>query len=332
MAQCATGPTMNSHQHRLSDNLDCAAASHSITLPQDMWRQRQEEHQREADALTQAAQERRTAGRRHPVWDFMFSYYPVTPGKLRRWHPGVEPGKGWVGLELGVDSAACRTPKGLPVHKNHYRRYDTAQGVVWAVDPEAFWSDRGTSVTYMHRLLQLTEGRQPQFGCFGLHEWAMVYRDRPRHPEPLRLGAEGTNAVVEAGKLKCTHIDAFRFFTPAAAPLNEHKPTRKTQADFEQPGCLHATMDLYKWATKLMPLVPGHVWLDTFRLACDIRRLDMEASPYDLREWGFAPVRVETPEGRACYVRRQRELTERGQQLRRILIEILETAFPGRLG
>lgn len=55
-------------------------------------------------------------------------------------------------------------------------------------------------------------------------------------------------------------------------------------------------MDLFKWALKLGPLVPGELLLDCFELAKDARRLDMEASPYDCRELGFDIVPVETTE------------------------------------
>ncbi len=103
-------------------------------------------------------------------------------------------------------------------------------------------------------------------------------------------------------------------------------PTRERQAELEQPGCLHAGMDLYKWAVKLGPLVPGEVLLDAFELARDIRVLDMEASPYDLRAWGYEPVAIETPEGKAEYVRRQRGFAERGQALRARLLEALDLA------
>jgi hypothetical protein len=37
-----------------------------------------------------------------------------------------------------------------------------------------------------------------------------------------------------------------------------------------------------------------------FRLARDVRELDMRASPYDLADLGYPPVRIETPEGRAA--------------------------------
>ena len=82
-------------------------------------------------------------------------------------------------------------------------------------------------------------------------------RGTPRRV-PLRLGATGTDTVVEAevaGPLRCSHFDAFRFFTPEAAPRNAGSPSRATQQDWEQPGCLHANMDLYKWSYKLSPLI-----------------------------------------------------------------------------
>jgi hypothetical protein len=152
----------------------------------------------------------------------------------------------------------------------------------------------------------------------------MVYRQQEhRHPVPLRLGQDATDAVVEAHELRCTHFDAFRFFTPDAAPRNRETPTRDRQVELEQPGCLHAGMDLYKWAVKLGPLVPGELLLDAFELARDIRVLDMRASPYDLLDWGYAPVAVETPEGKAEYVRAQRRFAERGQKLRTRLIDVV---------
>ena len=31
---------------------------------------------------------RRSAGKKHPVEDFLFTYYTQKPGQLLRWHPG----------------------------------------------------------------------------------------------------------------------------------------------------------------------------------------------------------------------------------------------------
>jgi hypothetical protein len=154
----------------------------------------------------------------------------------------------------------------------------------------------------------------------------MVYRaDERRHALPLRLGRAGTDAVVEDAQIRCSHYDAFRFFTPEAVGRNRLQPTRKTQPAMEQPGCLHATMDLYKWAYKLGPAVPGELLADTFELAADVRELDMRASPYDLADAGYRAVAIETPEGRAEYAAAQREFAHRGGELRRRLLAICET-------
>jgi hypothetical protein len=139
---------------------------------------------------------------------------------------------------------------------------------------------------------------------------------------PLRLGQAGTDAVVETHRVQCTHIDAYRFFTRAGAPRNTLTPTRDTQQQLEQPGCLHATMDLYKWAYKLSPAVPGELLADCFALAADVRELDMRASPYDLTGLGWSPVRIETPEGKAGYVAAQRGFAARGAALRVRLLDV----------
>ena len=57
-------------------------------------------------------------------------------------------------------------------------------------------------------------------------------------------------------------------------------------AFLEQPACLHANMDVYKWAYKLLPLVDSTLVMDCFDLAWDARELDMRAAPYDIRDWG----------------------------------------------
>ena len=153
----------------------------------------------------------------------------------------------------------------------------------------------------------------------------MVHRasasgDGARHDWPLRLGQEGTDAVVESHRIGCSHFDAFRFFTPTARPLNTLQPGREDREAFEQPGCLHAGMDLYKHAFRLSPMVASDLVADCFELARDIRVLDMRAAPYDLTDLGFEPVRIETAEGKAAYVEAQRGFAERGAPLRARLI------------
>lgn len=295
----------------------------TVVLEPDQWRDLAAAHAERADRLTAAHLDRRSRGQRHPVWDFLFEYYPYRPAQLRRWWPGA-------GFAL-----AGATDGGAPDPHLAWARdlVVDVRGVV-TLDVDRFRGRRGDSVRHIRDLLTATAGHRARFDCFGLHEWAMVYRiDSPRHPEPLRLGAKGTNEVLDASlrHLTCTHYDAYRFFTDAAAPLNSRRLTRADQPACEQPGCLHATMDLYKWAGKLGPLVPSGLWLDCLELAFDVRALDMAASPYDLREWGVTPVPIETAEGRADYVARQRGFTERAEPLRRALIACADALDDGSL-
>lgn len=285
----------------------CAPAP--VRLEAAEWQALERAHAARADALTAGHRARASRGEKHPVEDFLFTYYSYKPAILRRWHPGA-----------GVDLAhAASTPRA------EWRWYvpGDAPGSL-RVDAAGFRADKALLVSGIEKILRATAGRAGSFGCFGLHEWAMVYRQGGhRHPVPLRLGQDATDAVVETHELRCTHFDAFRFFTPEAVPRNRETPTRERQPALEQPGCLHAGMDLYKWAIKLGPLVPGDLLLDAFELARDIRVLDMEASPYDLADHGYAPVRIETPEGKAEYVRRQRGFTARSQALRARLLAVL---------
>ena len=138
---------------------------------------------------------------------------------------------------------------------------------------------------------------------------------------PLRLGAAGTDAVAESMPLRFSHFDAYRFFTEPATRRNGEELTRDSQAATEQPGCIHANMDCYKWAFKLGPLVPSELVMDCLELAADARVLDMRASPYDLRDYGFEPIAVETAAGRAEYVRAQQSVAERTAPLRRSLAD-----------
>ena len=151
---------------------------------------------------------------------------------------------------------------------------------------------------------------------------------------PLRLGHPGTDAAVEAGTLRCTHYDAYRFFTPAAVPRNRLALTRPGAAAHDQPGCVHANMDLYKLAFKAAPFVSSAVTAAAFAVAVSARELDMRASPYDLTGHGFAPVAVETAAGREEYVAGQLAVAEAAKPVRERLQaeyrELLDRAAGGR--
>jgi hypothetical protein len=276
-------------------------------LEREEWQPRAAAHAARVDTFLRPHLARREARAKHPVHDFLFTYYSHRPAQLRRWHPGY-------GVRL-LDA---------PEH-------DALKGYVdGAVTPDFVTAQRPLLVA-LRRLLAATAARPPSFGCFGLHEWAMVYRlaaDETRHADwPLRLGPEGTDAVVESHRIACSHFDAYRFFTPAAAPLNTLSPRSDDRPAFEQPGCLHAGMDLYKHAFRLSPMVASDLVADCFELARDIRVLDMRAAPYDLSGLddlpdGFEPVRIETAAGKAEYAAAQRVFAERGVPLRaRLLAE-----------
>ena len=285
-------------------------------LAESQWRERTAAHEARVDSATAAHLARRRDHRRHPVEDFLFTYYSFKPAQLRRWHPGA-------GVGLAGATAAPQADW----------RFYAVDGDVVSVDVEAFSAARGDTLRFVRDLLERTATRPGRFGCFGLHEWAMVYRLDPadvRHSGwPLRLGGAGTDAVVESHQVACSHFDAYRFFTPDAAPLNAITPTRESQPSLEQPGCLHAGMDLYKWAHKLVPVVPSDLVMDCFELARDIRSLDMRAAPYDLRELGYEPVRIETAEGKAQYAAEQRGFSARGQALRTRLIDACDRVLVG---
>lgn len=276
-------------------------------LPREQWVPLAQAHHDRVDARTREHLARRARGEKHAVEDFVWTYYRHRPAQLRRWHPG--PG---VVLENAPDHEATR----------HYTTSERDGTRLTSLNVSEFMSRRGSLVRHIHDLLTATAGRTPTLGCFGLHEWAMVYRgaDHRRHPAPLRLGASGTDEVVDSMQISCTHFDAYRFFTPAAAPLNRYRPTRQGEIELEQPGCLHAGMDLYRFAGELLPAVPSELVVDCFDHAMRARYLDMAASPYDLAYLGVEPVRIETPRGRAEYVAAQKALAEAAFPLRHRLI------------
>lgn len=317
-----------------------------VVLRPEEWLARSAAHRERIEARTAPLLELHGRGERHPVQDFLFGYYTHSPAALARWHPGA----GVVLADPDGAAAAAEAERDGAPHRGGWRHLratepgeipgaepDGRPTVGWTVDADAFAADRATGIAFTAELLERTAARPARLGCFGLHEWAMAYRSDlhgVRHSRlPLRLGAERTDAVVESQRIRCTHFDAFRFFAPEARGLNEGAdgvlPTRAGMRDMEQPGCLHAGMDLYKWAYKLLPWVSSDLVADCFDLAWDIRALDMRASPYDLSGvtdlagGDYPPVRIETPEGRAEYVRAQRGFADRGQALRARLLAAL---------
>lgn len=270
----------------------------------DSWREARAAYHAQVDAWVAPRLERRAHGRKHPVDDFLFDYYPISPGKLRSWHPGrpVE----------AMPSDLADFPSATYEHRDGEIRLRPT----WVID-------HADEIAVTTRLLTATASRSALSGCFGLHEWAMLLNaERPRHEQyPLRVTPDTLRSTIDDVGLRCTHFDAFRFFTEQAAPLNPLQLTRAQQIDTEQPGCLHANMDLYKHAVRLAPLAGSDVVREAFALAREIREVDMRAAPYDLSSLGVSPIPVETTEGRAQFAALQREFAARAASVRSTLLE-----------
>ena len=290
-----------------------------MRLPEPDWRDRAARHRGRLAPFADDRVARTARGEKHPVRDFLFEYYSYRPAHLLRWTPGPD---------VLLEGAQ---PSDLP-----WIEFVPADGGL-VLPTSAFPERRISFVRWALNYLEGIATRPPLFGCFGLHEWAMVYRaPEVRHARtPLRLAPAAIAEVVEAAPLCCTHFDAYRFFTPEALPRNRHGLSRDVTDQFDQRGCVHVAMDLYRYAYKIAPWVPAELIGDAFELAWQARQLDMRASPYDLSAHGFDPIRIETPEGRDEYVHRQRELAAAAIPVRQRLVEAYRTltraAAPSKL-
>jgi hypothetical protein len=268
-----------------------------IPLAKEVWQERARKHQVRVSEWVDPVLERRSRHARHPVYDFLFEYYSFRPAQLLRWSPG-----------LGVILEGAEMTDGAGVWESVLRGQQL----------KAFPAARKDFVDWAISFLSNTAERSPNFSCFGLHEWAMVYREPAiRHQEvPLRLSRPDLDSFLESQQLSCTHFDAFRFFSEQAKPRNSMQLERTLTAEMDQPACIHVNMDLYRFCYKIAPWIESEVLADAFALARAARELDMRASPYDLAEFGFEPIAIESADGRAQYVRLQREITRAAEPVR----------------
>lgn len=282
------------------------------------WQALAKRHGERVRPWTDAWRQRKSVRQPHPVYDFLFTYYSYTPAQFERWSPGVD-----VMMDDPHGEAA-------DVVRSPFLHHDGTHAVI---PSDAIPDKVITRLEWIRELLVRTAARPGQFGCFGLHEWAMVYKGRDvRHEKTLelRLPQSEIDAVVESRPLCCTHFDAFRFFADDARPLNRFQPTYDSRLEMEQPACLHSNMDLYKWAYKSTPWISSDLVWECFSLAIDCREIDMRASAYDLSPFGYDPIRIETSDGRRAYESAQRELAGRAATLRSRLASALDALLAGR--
>jgi hypothetical protein len=283
-------------------------------MPRSQWERAQASSLERVHPWAEDRLRRMSRHEKHPVYDFLFEYYSFRPAHLMRWTPGF-------GVTL---EGATRDD----VAWSEFEVRDTGLSLPAAAFPEHRVAYLRWAVAYLGATLT----REPSFSCVGLHEWAMVFRDpNVRHPYvSFRLPRDETDAVVESQPLRCSHFDAFRFFSAEAAPRNRWELARAATTDHDQPGCVHVNMDLYRFAYKIAPFCPSELLADAFDVARAAREVDMRASPYDLSGYGFTPVRIETADGRAEYAELQRELYRLGQPVRERLREVYRNLLEAR--
>ena len=221
---------------------------------------------------------RRTAsahgrGEAHPVWDFLFTYYSLRPRQLLRWHPGY-------GVTL-AGGAAATASWAAPAMTRRARASRSSR---------EYLRGRAGHRRFVAELLRATAARPAQLNCFGMHEWAMVYRsDEVRHAQvPLRLGPQAPTgwwsvavALQPLRRVPLLHRRSGAAQRERADPRNARSPgtagLRARQHGFVQVVLQAGPAGRLRDAARL----PG-----AGRAA---REIDMRASPYDLSDYGYHP-------------------------------------------
>lgn len=278
------------------------------TLSEDQWREQQRLHKQNVSELLGDYFKERAFQNKHPVVDFLFEYYSLRKIHLETWMPGLN-----------------TALTGNTEEFKKFPEFSFRDGYAF-LDPQKFPTQRLEGIEWTKTLLVNTAKKVPFLKCYGLHEWAMVYKSsKIRHNYiPLRMPAEEIQHFVESQTVCCSHYDAFRFFTKEARPLNIIQPTREKMPSLEQPGCLHTNMDLYRWSYKFYPWISSRILGQAFQLAYKIREIDMRASPYDLAAYGYSPIPIETEAGREEYVQWQEQFSRQGEEIRKMLISEYE--------
>lgn len=264
----------------------------------------------------------------NPIYNFLHSYYRYSALDLKKYSPG-----------LAVILEGARLADHSDILNEKFMEFN-AQGGEYHLSKH--FNITGEKINWIklardREVLRNTTTKAPFFGCFGMHEWAMLYsggsgKPIKRHQEsvPLRVSQETIDSVVGQGQLRCTHFDAWRFFQPSAKPLNAINPlARETQPRYEQPGCIHANMDLFRYAYQLYPYVSSKLLLDALKLALQARKIDMRASPYDVSAYEDCetPLCVETPQGRKLYIEEQEKVATAAAPIRLQILEVYDRVF-----
>src|SRR5262245_9977755 len=127
-----------------------------ITLTADQWRSERSLTLAELEPHAAAGEDRRSRRVIHPIEDFIFEYYSLRPSQLRPWSPGPD--------VLLLDASPNELDRGrLFVEQDG--------GLVLPAYP----ANRRSFLIWLTEYLTAVAARPLALGCFGMHEWAMVY-------------------------------------------------------------------------------------------------------------------------------------------------------------
>ncbi|MBA2729078.1 MAG: hypothetical protein H0U49_13020, partial [Parachlamydiaceae bacterium] len=153
----------------------------TIVLPEEIWTARAKIHHALVGPMCDAFISRRAIGLTHPVHDFLFTYYNCSPQKLKQWIPSLDER-----LETSQDIA-----EEYP-YLSGYWFYSHANSL--SVNKDRILEKTRQQATFVADLCSNILQRTPRYHCFGMHEWAMVYKLSPediRHKgHRLRLKPE----------------------------------------------------------------------------------------------------------------------------------------------
>lgn len=155
-------------------------------VKREIWLEARARHQELLHPWCIARQKRASLGIPHPVYDFLFDYYSYRPAHLLRWSPGAD-----IAIDItGGDGADLDW-------KDELSPIVGEESESVAINSEGFPAHRRTYLEWAIKYLIATKNRPSVFSCFGLHEWAMLFKSKQtRHTNlPLRLPLWEINRV-----------------------------------------------------------------------------------------------------------------------------------------
>jgi hypothetical protein len=107
------------------------------------WQESSEHHRQEVEQITIPMRARKSRGEKHPVYDFLHTYYSFPLGRLEKWHPGFA-----VPIEINQT---------IDLPEKYYHQEG---GIAW-IDSEKLTLKSKERLLRIHRLLTLTQSRPP---------------------------------------------------------------------------------------------------------------------------------------------------------------------------